>query len=152
MINILPESVVIFLNRQDFQMAVSGFNSCGFNIALLIRLNQNLISVKWYLRISLWKDPILTDPGAQAANSEFLKHLWISSEKGACNGAWRGARHLTPKGSCQNLLWVAVFSCRHLNSVEVTCCTLMIPRGPERFNSCPTGQQHCLYGVEKTGV
>lgn len=46
MISVLPEGVVIFLNRQDFQLAMSGFNSCGFNIALLIRLNQNLISAK----------------------------------------------------------------------------------------------------------
>lgn len=47
-ISVLPEAVVIFLisNRQDFQLTMSGFNSCGFNIALLTRLSQNLISVK----------------------------------------------------------------------------------------------------------
>lgn len=39
-ISVLPEAVVIFLilNRRGFQLTKYGFNSCGFNIALLTRL------------------------------------------------------------------------------------------------------------------
>lgn len=123
-----PEGVAVFLNKQDFQLTMSGFSSCGFNIDLLTKLSKTFISVQ--LKVLLKQEEQTTQCILRLHKEKFQR------------GCMWSARYLGAKSEGQHLLQDSVFLGRHLNSIEFTHCTLMTPRDAESFKSWPSGTYH----------